>query len=290
MIRVESRHQRIPTLRLQQRRAALAWRILNPPGGGGYVPTPPNPNVVPFVLPIYYDDTRREEPAVLIRRLTPPMSLLVPPATVTVPNVVGLDAQSALSALANVSLAATISNQDLPSNVPYNTVFSQSIAGGTQVGQGTIVNLVVQDLTIVPNVLGASQADAQAVLTAAFLTSTVVTQVSAPPIGIVIAQNPPAGTGVAPNAVVTLTISVSGDGFRVMAVTAGWYSGEFRNVGDVFDLLHSADFSDYTLNYEIAGAEYAQGWMMQVAPSTPLTQDDGSGLLVTYDPNRRFVE
>lgn len=287
MIRVEVQHERITTLSRRNRQAAAAYLALF--SGGGYRPTPPNPNVVPYLFPAF-EDQRREDEYVRFGRVSIPLSLFVVPDTVAVPLVTGIDAQAALSLLANVSLSGTVTPQDLPLGFGYNVVATQSIPAGTPVGQGTIVNLTVQDLTVIPEVEGLTQAAAQAAISAAFLASIIVTKVSIPPLGVVIDQSPDSGAGVPANTVVTLTVSIDGDGFRCQAVTAGWYNDEFRNPGDVFDILQASDFSDYTLNYEIAGGEYNVGWMKQVPQSTPLTQDDGSGFLVTYDPNRRFVE
>lgn len=285
---IEVHEERIPnTLRLiQQRgRAYVAFFL-----GGGYRPTPPNPNVV-GVASWVLDETRFEE-YFEYHSYKPQIALevFVFPPTVVVPNVIGLDVQDALTALGNVFLLGTVSLQDLDLSVPYNTVNKQSIAAGTSVGQGTIVNLVAQDLTIVPNVMGLPKAAALAAINAAFLQSAVLTQVSIPPLGVVLLQSLLPGTGALANTVVTITISISGDGFRVQAVTAGWYNGTYYNVGDVFDLLHAADFSDSTLNYEIAGGEYTAGWMIQVNPATPLTQDDGNAFFPAVDPNRRFVD
>ncbi len=86
---------------------------------------------------------------------------------------------------------------------------------------------------------------------------------------------------------------VPNTGFRVTAVTAGWYNGIFRTPGDVFDLLHASDYSDSTQNYESGGGETVFGWMLAVAPTTPLfnwLQSNGAPYFPPQDPNRRFIE
>lgn len=79
-------------------------------------------------------------------------------------------------------------------------------------------------------------------------------------------------------------------GFRCMAVTAGLYGGLFYQPGDVFDILKASDFSDSTVNYQFAGGETVYGWMVRVAPSTPLSQAAvAQEFFVIPDPKRRFI-
>ena len=88
------------------------------------------------------------------------------------------------------------------------------------------------------------------------------------------------------------TIYTPPPGFRVQAVTAGYYNGVFYNAGDVFDILKAGDFSDSTVNYEMGGGIWAVGWMTQVPLTTPLYNAEIQALYPFYpfvDPNRRFV-
>lgn len=81
-------------------------------------------------------------------------------------------------------------------------------------------------------------------------------------------------------------------GFRVQAVTAGYYGGEYYNAGDVFDIVQASDYSDSTQNYQVHGAEYAPGWMLKAAPSTSLYQWSTATPYPAFpatDPARRFV-
>lgn len=283
MILVETRYDRIKTLRRRNAQNGAAYLLFF--RGGGYIPTPPNSSIVPYVSPAF--DIEEEEYFAPKRVLTP---LFLFPSLVTVPNLVGLDLLTALTVLSNATLSATIVYQDMPLTIPYNQVNAQSIVAGTLALSGTNVTLTIQGLTIVPNVVGMTISAAQAVLSVAFLTSATIQQVAVYPPGTVFLQDLLPGTGVHVNTVVTLTVAIAGDGFRVQAVTSGFYGGMFRNPGDVFDLLQASDFSDSTLNYEIAGNEVTFGWMLQVAPATSLTLPDGSSFLITADPNRRFVE
>ena len=103
---------------------------------------------------------------------------------------------------------------------------------------------------------------------------------------------------------------------RVMAVTAGYYRGEYYVPGDVFDLYNIADFSDSGVNYQqiagFTGAGFGQfafgvsgfglsvpisgtsgvGWMVQVPSATPLYQWVSATPYPAFpalDPLRRFV-
>jgi hypothetical protein len=107
-------------------------------------------------------------------------------------------------------------------------------------------------------------------------------------------------------------------GFRVQAVSAGYYGGRFRTPGDVFDIASINDFSDSSVNYqdsplglvEVAGAGILElvsggqfvlqtggstsgyGWMVEVAPNTPLfdwLQSNDAPWLPPQDPYRRFI-
>ena len=59
---------------------------------------------------------------------------------------------------------------------------------------------------------------------------------------------------------------------RVQAVSAGFYRGDYKDIGDVFDLVSTADFSDSTQPQTPAGnPDYpVYGWMLSVPASTPL--------------------
>lgn len=80
--------------------------------------------------------------------------------------------------------------------------------------------------------------------------------------------------------------------FRVEAVTAGLYNGQYYEPGDVFDLADPLDFSDSTKNAQPNGAEYAPGWMKVVPVAAPTYQAQSQQLYPTnpaVDPARRFV-
>lgn len=82
-------------------------------------------------------------------------------------------------------------------------------------------------------------------------------------------------------------------GFRVCAVTAGWYHGKFRTPGDVFDIRFAAEYSDSTIDYQpTSSGTIGFGWMLRVAPTTPLfnwLESNNAPYLPPQDPNRRFI-
>lgn len=96
-----------------------------------------------------------------------------------------------------------------------------------------------------------------------------------------------------PNLLINTKAPPPAAGFRVQAVTAGWYNGTFYQPGDVFDLNVASDFSDSTVRYQLAdSATIGFGWMLRVAPTTPLFcfyEQNQTIILPVPDPLRRFV-
>lgn len=81
-------------------------------------------------------------------------------------------------------------------------------------------------------------------------------------------------------------------GFRVMAVTAGYYLGVYRTAGDVFDIIQASDFSDSTVDYQINSNNVGYGWMARVPPGTPLVNwldSNNAPYLPPQDPLRKFI-
>lgn len=281
-------NERIPSSRRRNQRLLSLYLSRAQGGGSAFHPLPPNPNVLMYLTPHYEEAVYADEPAAPRRILFDLLELTFAPSTVTVPNVTGMVLADALISLSNATLVGTISY--VQNGFPYNTVVTQSISAGSQVGQGTVVQLQVDNETVVPSLIGLTVSAATTLLGSSVLGADPEPTISALTPGTVVNQNIGAGALVIANTVVTFFYAVRGDGFRVQAVTAGWYNGAFYNPGDTFDLLQAADFSDSTLNYEIDGAEYTAGWMVQVAQSTPVTQSDGNAVFPVPDPNRRFVE
>ncbi|MGE4180758.1 MAG: PASTA domain-containing protein [Limisphaerales bacterium] len=135
------------------------------------------------------------------------------PTPVLVPNVVGLSEVAAEAAIVGAGLtvgAVTTANHP---TVPAGDVISQDPVGGTSVAPGSSVALVVSlgpVLVAVPDVVGLTQAAAEAAIVGAGLTVGAVATANHPtiPAGEVISQNPVAGASVAPATSVALTISL----------------------------------------------------------------------------------
>jgi beta-lactam-binding protein with PASTA domain len=117
------------------------------------------------------------------------------PATVVVPNAVGLTDTTARDRLVGAGFKVTemrVFNQEKP-----GTVVAQSPAAGSKAGSGTTVQINISKGTgvvIVPNVVGVTVGDAETLLAKAGLKGVVQLRVpSSQPTGTVVAQNPPGG-------------------------------------------------------------------------------------------------
>ena len=128
--------------------------------------------------------------------------------TKTVPTVVGLRSDAAVNRLQNDGLKVQIVPQS--STRPAGVVFGQNPAGGASVSKGTTVRLLVskgRSLVTVPNAVGLSQVDARNKLVNAGFAVITAQVPSDQPVGTVTAQDPPAGTRVAPGTKVHINVS-----------------------------------------------------------------------------------
>jgi beta-lactam-binding protein with PASTA domain/serine/threonine protein kinase len=138
------------------------------------------------------------------------------PPNLVVPDVGGMTTAAGSNALTTAGfVVGTI--QEVASALPAGEIIRTTPVAGTAVTPGSTINLVVSDggvVTVaVPNVVGDTQAVAVAAINAAGLTPTVVTQpvaAGSPSIGTVLSITPAAGTMVAVNSSVTLTVAVAG--------------------------------------------------------------------------------
>lgn len=80
-------------------------------------------------------------------------------------------------------------------------------------------------------------------------------------------------------------------GFRVMAVAAGYYQGDYKDIGDVFDIVSNNDFSDSTVSQvPVGNPDYPiYGWMLKVSATYPLFSWASSGLSSPRLSPRRTV-
>lgn len=148
---------------------------------------------------------------VLVVSRGPETSQPLPEAQVDVPSLVGRSASSAVVAVRDLGLEARV--RPVTSSERPGTVVGQSPAAGTVVDEGTTVQLEVAKARPqvqrieVPDVVGATAADARSELRSLGLTVSTVSVVSQEPPGTVIEQSPPAGTELRKGARVRLTVS-----------------------------------------------------------------------------------
>jgi serine/threonine-protein kinase len=135
------------------------------------------------------------------------------PAQVTVPDVVGEDQATAANRLGSAGLTlGSVANQP-SATVPSGSVITTSPSAGSKVNPRSTVNLVVSsgqpaNQAQVPDVTGQTQGQAKSTLTAAGFTPQAVAQQVSDPAqnGIVLSENPPAGTTANQGSVVTFTV------------------------------------------------------------------------------------
>jgi beta-lactam-binding protein with PASTA domain len=141
------------------------------------------------------------------------------PATSVVPNVVGLSLAVAQTNIAAVSLTVGTVTLASSATVPAGEMISQNPVAGAIVLQETDVNLVESSgpAAPVPNVVGLTEAAASSAIQNAGLILGPVTIASsnAVPAGIVISENPAAGTSVGPGTTISLVVSSGTPAFTI---------------------------------------------------------------------------
>ena len=145
-----------------------------------------------------------------------PVTVLVSsgPQEVSVPEVSGESQAAATATLAAAGLKVTAVKREV-SEPSAGTVISQSPGAGSTLdvgGQVTIVVAQAPKQTAVPSVVGQSEVQAAATLTAAGFTSTTVTRTVTEPskVGIVVQQSPAAGHKLPKGGSVTLAVGAVG--------------------------------------------------------------------------------
>ncbi|MBU4318625.1 MAG: PASTA domain-containing protein [Proteobacteria bacterium] len=138
------------------------------------------------------------------------------PAQVSVPNVTGITQAAAEAAITGANLTVGIISTQNSNVVATGSVISQNPPAGTSVNEGSAVNILVSSgpaQVSVPNVTGMTQATAETVIATASLTVGTVTTQNSDTVtaGLVISQNPIAGTSVNEGSAVNLVISLGPD-------------------------------------------------------------------------------
>ncbi|MEO8526222.1 MAG: PASTA domain-containing protein, partial [Caldimonas sp.] len=169
--------------------------------------------------------------------------------TIPVPEVVGRslgDARSSLSRFA-------VNTRQKESVRPAGEVLAQTPSGGTQARPGSEVALTLSDgsLVDVPDLVKRPLAKAEELLDQAGLRGSTVEDASSAPLGTVTTQQPPAGTDVRRNSVVTLHVSA---GLSVPGVVG-------RQLGDAQTALRS-----FVVAAEKVASERAEGEVLEQSP------------------------
>ena len=179
---------------------------------------------------------------------------------VEVPDVRGGDAAAASARLADARLGLGAVREE-PSPGPMGTVLTQSPPPGAEVPLGSRVDVVVAQGVQVPDVVGATRADAGRRLGERALSlGRIVGQPSSEPLGTVLAQEPAAGSVVPLRTVVDVVLAT---GVAVPGVIG-------RGVGAARTELEAAALS---------GGQVAQE-MSTSPPGTVLSQSPAAGTLV----------
>jgi serine/threonine-protein kinase len=136
------------------------------------------------------------------------------PQEVSVPEVTGETQADATATLAAAELKVTVSKREVAEPAA-GTVISQSPGAGSQLKVGAQVTIVVAQAlkqVPVPSVVGQSEAQAAAAITAAGYTSHTVSRTVTDPskVGIVVQQSPGAGHKLSKGAEVTIAVGALG--------------------------------------------------------------------------------
>ena len=132
-----------------------------------------------------------------------------------VPALVGDSLADATAALGAVGLSSLVSGNEESSTSPEGSILEQDPAAGTRVDRGTTVRVVIAvappKVVPVPNLVGQSVDAARAALTAVGLGLAVTAQRPTPgtPAGIVVGQDPAAGTSIVIGTAVGVTVSAT---------------------------------------------------------------------------------
>jgi beta-lactam-binding protein with PASTA domain len=183
-----------------------------------------------------------------------------------VPDLVGLTQAAAQTAITAAGLTVGTRTTTNSATVPSGRVISQAPAAGSNVPPGSAVALVVSLGAKVPNVVGLTQAAAEAAITSSGLTVGTVTTANSTtvPAGTVISQSPTAGTNVAPATAVTLVVSLGVEVPNVVGLTQAAAQTEITSASLTVGTVTTANSSSVAVGKVIsqnpaAGAKVEAG-------------------------------
>jgi beta-lactam-binding protein with PASTA domain len=136
------------------------------------------------------------------------LSVSQSPTATAVPDVTNMTRSAARTALENAGFGVAVQTR-ASSSVPSGRVIEQNPTGGVTAQPGTTVTIVVSTgtaRTVVPNVVGMTQADAVNALTTAGFKSTITFQTGGGTVGNVVSQSPGANTSATSGSTVTITV------------------------------------------------------------------------------------
>jgi len=196
-------------------------------------------------------------------------------APVKVPQLVGLSLDAARALLDKDGLKLNVDQQTPNDMIPPNTVASQAAAVDSTLARGATVGVTVSTgpmLTTVPDVGGKSAADASAALSAAGYVPQLQYVVDASNAGgIVLAQDPVAGTTAARHSTVTISVAVSGTVPDVAGMTLD-------------DARRALARSGYLAGEVNVTAEGAEGKVSRTDPPASAILRPGSNVTMYYHP------
>ncbi|GAB4540184.1 MAG: Stk1 family PASTA domain-containing Ser/Thr kinase [Anaerolineae bacterium] len=171
--------------------------------------------LVPLWATVYRTYVKRPIPANIP---TPTATLAV--GQVRVPDVIGMEEEDARQVLESAGLQLEVIGQAFHPTIPPFAIIDQTVRAGEPVAEGTGIGVVISqgpELLEVPSLIGKSLDEALAQVQSAGLIAQSQETWSEQPPGIVIDQDPPAGSLVQTRSLVSLTVS-SGKRVAVEAV------------------------------------------------------------------------
>ena len=137
------------------------------------------------------------------------------PEPIPVPEVTGQLRDAAAASITGAALTVGTVTQEYSATVPVGTVISQTPAAGTPALPATAVNLVVSRgvrPSVVPDVVGQAQAQAESAITGAGLTVAGMTRIfnSTVAAGNVVSQSPAAGSELPAGTGISIVVSLGG--------------------------------------------------------------------------------
>jgi serine/threonine-protein kinase len=160
--------------------------------------------LIPLFVAVYA--TYIQEPS---GNTSPGLPTLVP-GQIRMPYLVGLDENTAKSALQNMGLALVVEEEEPHPELPAFTIIRQSVQAGEPITPGSQVSVVLSQgppLIELPNLTGRQYDEAAQQLESLNLIPQKYEDWSAEPLGKVISQDPPPGSLVANKTPVTLVVS-----------------------------------------------------------------------------------